>query len=203
VQSKEKADTLEAQFQPITVPSVPAVIEMIYVTLMSYILTQNRESKLNNLDEVNEAIRDLKVGKAPGPNGIPKRAMEHFPQRAVSSLVRIFNAVPRTHHFPAVWKHARVISILKPGKDPSLPSSYRPISLLEKIAKLCEKILLTRILNKVSKRRLMRDEQFGFRPRHRTSLQLARLVERITKNFGEKRITGAVFIDVAKAFDTV
>jgi hypothetical protein len=34
-------------------------------------------------------------------------------------------------------------------------------------------------------------------------LQLARLVERITRNFGEKRPTGAVFLDVAKAFDTV
>ena len=49
----------------------------------------------------------------------------------------------------------------------------------------------------------MRDEQFGFRPRHSTSLQLNRLVEIITKNFGEKRLTGAVFLDVTKAFDTV
>jgi hypothetical protein len=49
----------------------------------------------------------------------------------------------------------------------------------------------------------MRDEQFRFRPRHSTSLKLARLVERITRNFGEKRLTGAVFLDVAKAFDTV
>jgi hypothetical protein len=33
-------------------------------------------------------------------------------------------------------------------------------------------------------------------------LQLARIVERITRNFGKKRLTGAVFLDVAKAFDT-
>ena len=50
---------------------------------------------------------------------------------------------------------------------------------------------------------MLRDEQFGFRPRHSTSLQLVRLVERITRNFGERRLTGAVFLDVAKAFDTV
>jgi len=96
-----------------------------------------------------------------------------------------------------------VTSILKPGKDPAIPSSYRPISLLDSIGKLLEKILLARILHDVSKRGLMRDEQFGFRPRHSTSLQLARLVERITSNFGEKRLTGAVFLDVAEAFDTV
>jgi hypothetical protein len=34
-------------------------------------------------------------------------------------------------------------------------------------------------------------------------LQLASLVERITRNFGEKRLTGAVSLDVAKALDTV
>ena len=128
--------------------------------------------------------------------------MKHLPQRAVSLLVLIFNAI-LTHHFPTAWKHARVISILKPGKDPALPSSYRPISLLDTIGKLFEKILLARISHEVSVRGLMRDEQFGFRPRDSTSLQVARLVERITRKFGEKRLTGAVFLDVAKAFDTV
>jgi hypothetical protein len=38
---------------------------------------------------------------------------------------------------------------------------------------------------------------------HSTSLQLARLVESVSWNFGEKRDTGAVFLHVAKAFDTV
>jgi hypothetical protein len=32
---------------------------------------------------------------------------------------------------------------------------------------------------------------------------LTRLVEIITRNFGEKRLTGAVFLDVAKVFDTI
>jgi hypothetical protein len=35
------------------------------------------------------------------------------------------------------------------------------------------------------------------------TLQLARLAERVTTNFGEKRLTCAIFLDVAKAFDTV
>jgi len=52
-------------------------------------------------------------------------------------------------------------------------------------------------------RGLLRNEQFGFRPRHNTSLQLARLAERITRNFGENRLTSKFFLDVATAFDTV
>jgi hypothetical protein len=64
------------------------------------------------------------------------------------------------------------------------------------------KILLARILHEVSERGMTRDEQFGFRSRHSTSVQLAHL-ERITRSLGEKRLTGSVFLGVAKAFDTV
>jgi len=150
---------------------------MVDVSLRSYFMTAASEPKLTNPEEVQEAIRRLKVSKVPGPNGIPSRALKHLLQRAVSLLVQTFNAILFIQHFPTAWKHARVISVLKPGKDPALPSSYRPISLLDTIGKLFEKILLARILHKVSERGLMRDEQFGFRPRHSTSLQLTRLVE--------------------------
>jgi len=115
------ADNLEAQFQPVTDPSVPAVIEKVDVALTSYLMTPGSEPKLTNPEEVQEVIRGLKVGKTPGPNGIPNRALKHLPQRAVSLLVLIFNVILVTHYFPTLWKHARVISILKPRKEPALP----------------------------------------------------------------------------------
>ena len=96
-----------------------------------------------------------------------------------------------------------MISILKPSKYPTLPSSYGPISLLDSVGKLFEKIFLARILREVNDRVLIRDEQFEFRPKHSMTLQLARLVERVMRNFGEKRLTDEVFLDVAKAFDSV
>jgi hypothetical protein len=60
-----------------------------------------------------------------------------------------------------------VVSILKPGKDPTLPSSYRLISLLDTVGKL---FLLARVLREVNECDFLRDEQFGFRPRHSTLL---------------------------------
>ena len=111
------ANNMEAHFQPVTDPSVPAVIKEVDVALM----TPARETKLTNSEEVQEAIRGLKVGKAPGPNGIPNRALKHLPRRAVSLLALIFSAILLTDHFPTVWKHARVISVLNPGKHPALP----------------------------------------------------------------------------------
>ena len=197
------AENLETPFQPVNDPSVPGVAEMVEVAFWSHLLSAASGLQLTTPDKVHEAFRGLKFSKAPGPNGIPNRALKHLPKRAVSLLACVFNAVLRSHHFPQAWKYARVTCILKPGKDPALPSSYRPISLLDTIGKLFEKILLATILYVGNERGLLWDEQFGFRPGHSTSLQLTRLVERTARNFGEKRLTGAVFLDVAKAFDTV
>jgi len=108
------ANTLETRFYPVADPSVPAVIEVVDVALGSYYLTP--ELRLTNFDEVHEAIRVLKVGKVQGPNGIPNRALKHHPLRAESLLVRIYNAILITHQFPSLWKHARVGSIIKPGR---------------------------------------------------------------------------------------
>jgi hypothetical protein len=158
------------------------------VALRSLFLTTDSEPKLNTPDEVQETIRVLKVSKASTMKVIPNRDLKHHTKRALSRLVQIFKAILLTHHSPTVWKHARVISILKPGKYPELPSSYRPIILLETNGKLFKKIPLARILHVVNEYGLVRDEQFCFRPRHSTSLQLAPIVERITRTFEEKRL---------------
>jgi hypothetical protein len=96
--------------------------------------------------------------------------LKRLPQQVESLLVQIFNVVLNNHHVPTMRKHDQVISILKPGKDPALPPSYRPISLLDTIGKLLEKILLARILSEVSKHGLMQNKQFGLiRPQHTLS----------------------------------
>jgi hypothetical protein len=71
--------------------------------------------------EVQDSIRGLKVGKAPGSNGLLNRALKHLPQWALRLLISLFNAALLAQFFLIVWKHACIISIHKPGKDPSLP----------------------------------------------------------------------------------
>jgi hypothetical protein len=65
------------------------------------------------------------------------------------------------------------------------------------------KILLSRIFYEMSGHGLLRDEQFEFKPKHTHVLKLVNLVEKVSRNFDEKRLTGAVFLNVAKAFDIV
>jgi hypothetical protein len=136
--------------------------------------------------EVQDAIRVLKFGKAAGPDDITNRALKHLPISVVSLLVLLFNTIFLTQYFPAAWKRARVFSILKPGKNPALPSSCRPISLLDTIDKLFDKILLSRILYEVSGRGPRLDDQFWFRHKHSTALNFTRFIESVSRNFDER-----------------
>ena len=104
------ADNLEAQFQPVYDPSYPAVIEMVGKALQAYSYAPASEPNLTNPAEVQGAILRLKASEAPGPNGIPNRALKHLPQRAVSLLAAVFNAALLAKFFPSVWKHARIVS---------------------------------------------------------------------------------------------
>jgi len=51
---------------------------------------------LTNATEIQEATRYLKVGKAPGRNGIPNMALQHSPQQAMLFLLLLLRAVLRT-----------------------------------------------------------------------------------------------------------
>jgi hypothetical protein len=126
--AKALADSLEAQFHPVNDPSEPAVIEKVNEELHAYEYTPASEPKLTSPSEVLQAIKGFKLGKAQGPNSIPNRALKHLPMRAIIFLTN-GNAVLRKQYFPPAWKHAGVVSILKLGKDPTLSSSYRLISL--------------------------------------------------------------------------
>ena len=117
-------DNLEAQFQPVNDPSVPAFIELVNESMRAYSFVPPSEPEFTNPKEVQDDIRSIKVGKAPGPDCIRNRALKHFLLRFFSLLVVLFNAIFRSQYYPPSWKHTRVFSVLKPGKDPALPTSY-------------------------------------------------------------------------------
>jgi hypothetical protein len=85
--------SLEAQFQPVDYPSDPAFTERVDVAMRAYEHAPASEPTLTTPSEVLQAIKGLKAGKAPDPNGIPKRFLRHLPKRAITFLTKVFNAV--------------------------------------------------------------------------------------------------------------
>ncbi|GBM54372.1 putative RNA-directed DNA polymerase from transposon BS [Araneus ventricosus] len=103
-------------------------------------------------------------------------------------------------YFPLCWKTAVVVPIPKPDQNLELPQNYRPISLLSSLSKVYESVLLKR-LNQFLDKNYIISEQFGFRKNLFTSHRMLRKL--IFDGIAKSETTGALFLDVAKAFDKI
>ena len=90
---------------------------------------------------------------------------------------------------------------LKQGKNPNLPQSCRPISLLCLSNKLLEQIILSRISSIVDP--FFPDDQTSFRCDKFTSEQVVKLTQDIKDAHQNKYVCGAVFLNLISAYDTI
>ncbi|GBP24721.1 Probable RNA-directed DNA polymerase from transposon BS [Eumeta japonica] len=75
-------------------------------------------------DEVQKLIKELKLRKAPGLDGVNNKAIKCFSLPLLALLVAIFNACFKNCHFPEAWKEAVIIGIPKLGKPRNPSISY-------------------------------------------------------------------------------
>ncbi|XP_038055810.1 uncharacterized protein LOC119727814 [Patiria miniata] len=147
--------------------------------------------------EVNIAIKQMKLGKAPGLDNIPIEVWR-LP-KLKKYLTRFCNATLEGNR-PPEWGFSGIVPVPKKG-DLTIPDNYRGISLSQTAAKVYNRLLLNRIRPEVEK--ILRPNQSGFRPLRSTSSQilaLRRLIEEIRNHQKEAAI---IFIDFCKAFDSV
>ncbi|GFU96231.1 RNA-directed DNA polymerase from mobile element jockey [Trichonephila clavipes] len=128
---------------------------------------------------------------------------KHFTLKAILILTILINKILTHNYFPKIWKEAIIFPILKPGKSKNNPASYRPISLLSTLSKITESIILNRLKNIIYINNIINPNQYGFTNKLSTLHPLLNLTEAISEGFQRKKITGAVFLDIQKAFDRV
>ena len=114
----------------------------------------------------------------------------------------LFNRSLAEGVFASSLKESNVLPLYKKD-DKSLPSNYRPISLLSNIGKLLERIIFKHIYNHLHENHLLYKYQSGFLPNHSTTYQLIDIYHHICQTFDNDQFSCMVFCDVSKAFDRV
>ena len=151
--------------------------------------------------ELSNAIKDLKTGKAQGPDNIPPEFLKHS-GRKCRSWLRDFISTCLSHiSIPKIWRKATVIALPKPNKPVDDLRSYRPISLLCVPYKLLERLLLLRLKRIVDPQ--LPDHQAGFRRGRSTVQQMVKLTDDIEACFEEKQKAGLVLVDLTADYDSV
>lgn len=105
-------------------------------------LGEGRNPEPFEVAELEKVLQGLKFGKAAGYDNISPEFMKHLGPRALTWLTKFYTRIIQINLIPKKWQTAKVLAILKPGKDHKIPASYRPISLLCVPYKILECLIL-------------------------------------------------------------
>ena len=120
--------------------------------------------------------RDLKRGKAPGPDNIHNEVLRLGTTTSLfHHLAMLFTSSIQIGYISAAWKLATLRMLLKPDKLPSLTTSYRPISLMSSIMKLFERVIEQRLRSYLKDIGFINKYQSSFRQAKSTDDHLFRL----------------------------
>ena len=96
-------------------------------------------------EELHKALNTMPNQKSPGPDGLPAEFYKHFWKTLSPLFYRVTTEIKTTSTIPTHMNTAIITLILKPNKDPTHPSSYRPLSLINTDLKIITKAITTRI----------------------------------------------------------
>lgn len=93
------------------------------------------------VSEVLQCIKDLKVGKQPGPEGFTVLYYRKLADVIAPHLTAMYNSVKNSQNFPSDLLTANIVMLPKPDRDHSSWANFRPVSLINIDMKILRKIL--------------------------------------------------------------
>ncbi len=112
------------------------------------------------VDEVEQALKKLKSGKAAGQDQIPAELLKHGGTSMIQVLTQLMNRCWEEEQIPDEWCQGMIVKLPKKGNT-TYCSNWRGITLLLVPGKAFCTVLLVRLRDAVDV--LLREEQAGFR----------------------------------------
>ena len=143
--------------------------------------------------------------KVVGPDGLPAELLKLGLQQDRTILLELHRPTTliwREGKVPHQWK-AAVITVLHKKGDKTECGNYRGISLVSHAGKVLLKVVVSRLRAYCEAKRLLPEEQSGFRPDSSTTdmMFVVRRLQKIVRKAGVSLFM--CFLDLQKAYDTV
>ena len=169
---------------------------------------ENANTNSSRIDEENQitmtemlnAKKKIKLGKAPGADGIYPEMVVKQGTEADKLLLKICQLAWKNKKIPNDWRKSTIVPIHKSGPTTDC-GNYRGISLLSVPGKLYSRIIENRLRETVEKN--LAEHQSGFRPGRSVQDHIFTLKQISEKTCRYNKKTHIGFVDLQKAFDSV
>ena len=125
----------------------------------------NEEVICVSRDEGKNALKRMKKGKAVGSNELPVEVWKCMGEMGIKFLTRLFNRLLMGERMPEEWRRSVLIPIYKNKRDAQCCENYREIKLMSHTMKVWERIIETRLRDRVE----ITKHQYGFIPGKETT----------------------------------
>ncbi|KAL1487808.1 hypothetical protein ABEB36_015563 [Hypothenemus hampei] len=172
---------------------------------------ENIDTKQENFinftrQELKMVADNIKLKKSPGPDGIPPVVAREFCKIYPEIMLEVCNGCMREGTFPETWKTAKMCLIEKPKKNKNDSNTYRPICLISTLGKILEAMIKQRLESEIENKKLLNENQFGFRKKRSTLDALSAVLAIVDENnrvsYGHRGLVAMVTIDIQNAFNS-
>ena len=158
-------------------------------------------------NRVLKLLNNLKIHKAPGPDGLLARVLKECNSEIAPILALIYNETLAQGTVPDDWRQANVAPIFKKGEKYDA-ANYRPVSLTCICCKALEHIIVSNINKHLAFESILAACQHGFRSQRSCETQLVQFFHDLVSNLDRAlnrnhRQTDVIIMNFAKAFDKV
>lgn len=164
---------------------------------------ENREGRAEHQiseEEIKNALRGTRNGKAPGEDGITPELIKYGGPITIKWLRKIFQQAWDSETIPQDWEKNIIIPIHKKG-DSTNCDNYRAICLAQVTLKIYSKIVEKRLRTQIENK--LEEEQAAFRPNRQTQDHIYSLRIMIEKAIERNKTLYLSFLDLRAAFDKV
>uniref|UniRef100_A0A8K9UWH0 Reverse transcriptase domain-containing protein n=1 Tax=Oncorhynchus mykiss TaxID=8022 RepID=A0A8K9UWH0_ONCMY len=158
-------------------------------------------SQIHSADVLKE-LQNLDPYKSAGLDNLDPFFLKLSAEIVATPITSLFNLSFVSSEIPKDWKAAAVIPLFK-GGDTLDPNCYRPISILPCLSKVFESQVNKQITDHFESHHTFSAMQSGFRAGHGCTSATLKVLNDILTAIDKKHYCAAVFIDLAKAFDSV
>ena len=148
-------------------------------------------------------IRKMKSKRSFSHDHMSNYALKAVRQPLLKPLSHLISLSLKIGHVPKGWKKAKLIPIYKGKGEKDEMTNYRGISILPTFSKLIERIVANRVYAHLDTYDLFYKHQYGFRRGMGCESLLLKFMDRLSNAKAENKNFLAVYIDFAKAFDTL
>ena len=147
-------------------------------------------------------LKSLKVSKSAGPDNLPACVIRDAAEELSEPIQHLANLSFTAGLFATSEKCAKVSPVYKADERSSF-DNYRPLSVLKIMSEVLERIAYQQLPEYLEMNNLLNTHQYGFRRKRSTQQADVYLTEHIRQNKDKGHCTGAAYLDLRKAFDTV